>query len=363
MAAIREKIGVFLPNWIGDVVMATPTLRALRRRFPEAELIGVQKPYTAEVLRGTPWLDRSIFFDPAGSQAERGWWSVVWKLRAEGLSKAILLPNSLASGLLAWLGGAGERIGYDRDWRGWLLTQKLAPPVDAAGKFEPISAVDYYLELAKLLACDASDRSLELATTDEDEAAADRAWHELGLPPDGPVIVFNGGGGSGKAAAKDWTAENFADLAREVVQAFPDWHVLMNCGPKERETAARIEQAVAHPRVTSLARFAPEELTLGLTKACIRRSQAMVSTDSGPRHIATAFGLPVVGLFGPIDPRWSDTHDPRAIALVHRVPCQPCGEAVCPLVHNACMRDLPVERVFNAVARHLVRHGERRIAA
>src|SRR5688572_4671063 len=106
MALAREKIGVFLPNWIGDVVMATPTLRALRKRFPEAELIGVQKPYTAEVLRGTPWLDRAIFFDPAGSQAEAGWWSVIWKLRAEGLSKAILLPNSLASGLLAWCGGA-----------------------------------------------------------------------------------------------------------------------------------------------------------------------------------------------------------------------------------------------------------------
>ena len=106
------KIAVFLPNWLGDLVMATPTLRAMRRHFgPQAHLVGILRPYLADVLAGTGWLDELWFFDPRAEDRGLHAWAVARRMRAERFEKAVLLPNSLHVVLVAWLGGA--RSGSD----------------------------------------------------------------------------------------------------------------------------------------------------------------------------------------------------------------------------------------------------------
>src|SRR4051812_20443232 len=87
-----RTIAVFWPNWIGDAVMATPAVRALRRRYPEARLIGVLRPYIAGVLEGAPWLDEQVMLDARGPWARR--WPAAWRLRREGIDLAVLFPNS-----------------------------------------------------------------------------------------------------------------------------------------------------------------------------------------------------------------------------------------------------------------------------
>jgi heptosyltransferase-2 len=124
--------------------------------------------------------------------------------------------------------------------------------------------------------------------------------------------------------------------------------VLVNCGPAERQIARDIVAQSGNPRVVSLADC--EQLPIGLTKACIRRSRMVVSTDSGPRFLGIAFGKPVVTLFGPTDPAATATHYEREISLSLSLDCQPCGERVCPLAHHRCMRDLTVDRVYAAVS-------------
>jgi heptosyltransferase-2 len=111
--------------------------------------------------------------------------------------------------------------------------------------------------------------------------------------------------------------------------------------------------------VTSLAE---EPLSLGLSKACVRRSQLAVTTDSGPRHFAAAFGVPCVTLFGPTDPRWSWNYHPRETVLQQSLPCVPCGKRVCPLRHHACLRDLAPTTVQQVVARELARIGAEKAA-
>src|ERR1700674_295240 len=106
------KIGIFIPNWIGDAAMATPALRALRRHFGEqAELIGILRPYVADVLAGTPWLNEQILYHPKSKNAAEQTWSVLGQLRQRQLDTVILLTNSLRAGVLAWASGARERIG------------------------------------------------------------------------------------------------------------------------------------------------------------------------------------------------------------------------------------------------------------
>src|SRR5262249_6282330 len=125
--AIRDmNIAVFLPNWVGDAVMATPAVRALRRHFPAARLVGVLRPYVAGVLEGAPWLDAQILLDTRGPWSRR-WPAAALALRRHRPDLAILFPNSFRSAIVARLGGCKRRVGYARSARGWLLTDRLAP--------------------------------------------------------------------------------------------------------------------------------------------------------------------------------------------------------------------------------------------
>jgi heptosyltransferase II len=342
------QIGIFLPNWIGDTAMATPALRALRTHFgPQAHLTGVLRPYLADVLAGTRWLDEQVFFNPRGVDRSVRSWPVAKALRARQFDLVVLLTNSLRTGLMAWASGAPLRVGYARYGRGLTLTTRLEPPREGR-RLIPTSAIDAYLKIAYELGCPTESRRLELATLPDDEAAADAVWKKLRLPPGDQVVVLNSGGAFG--AAKHWPAEHFAGLAKRIADR-DKLAVLVNCGPNERDIAADIVGRANHPGVVSLAD--EPRLPVGLTKACIRRSRLLVSTDSGPRFFAVAFGVPVVSLFGPTHPAWSRTYYAREICLQHDVPCGPCMLRTCPHGHHQCMRDLDVDTVHRAVLRQL----------
>jgi heptosyltransferase-2 len=342
------RLGVFLPNWIGDVVMATPALRGLRNHFgPQAHLVGVMRPYVAEVLAGSEWFDDVVTYTKRPGPGECSGRQAIGRLRAAKLDQILLLTNSFRTAWMAWRSGTPERVGYRGEFRSWLLTRRFAMPVNSTSGL-PLATLDAYLQLATSVGCSLEPPRMELATTASDEAAADGVWRRLGLPAPREVVVFNTGGAFG--SAKNWPAEHFAALARRIA-VDRNLSVLVNCGPKERETAREIVDRAGDPRVVSLAD--EQELPIGLTKACVRRARMLVTTDSGPRYLGIAFERPVVTLFGPTDPRLVETHYERETCLSLALDCQPCMERVCPLGHHRCMRDLSVDAVYAAVARHL----------
>ncbi len=352
------KLGVILPNWIGDAAMATPALRALAQHVgPAATMVGIMRPYVAEVLEGTPWLDEQIFYDPKSKDPNQNTWSLVRRLRQLHLDQLVLLPNSLRTGAIAWLSGARERIGYARNGRGLLLTKGLKP-LRTGRAHTPVSAVDYYLELTRAMGCRPLTRTLELATTGDNERAADRVWENLGLTDASKVVALCPAGAFG--AAKHWPVEHFAELGRRIAEA-EACHVLVMCGPAERDTARQIATLAADARVVSLAD--QQNLSIGLSKACVRRSQLVITTDSGPRHLAAGFQIPTVALFGSTDARWSINYNPREIRLREHLPCAPCAKRVCPLGHHRCMRDLAVTRVYGAARQLLHAAGDASRAA
>jgi heptosyltransferase-2 len=340
------RIGVFIPNWIGDAAMCTPTLRALRRKFEQDHLVGIMRPYVADVLAGTPWLDEQILVHPRSKVAAQRSWAVLGAMRRAQFDAVVLLTNSFRTALLSWASGARTRVGYARYGRSPLLTHKLYCPRVGRRRL-PSPVIDAYLQLAYALGCEPESNRLELATLAADETAADAVWEKWNLPPGDQVVILNSSGAYG--AAKLWPSEYFAALARRIATT-KGLAVLVTCGPDERDIARRIVGGAGHPRVVSLA---DEPISIGLTKACIRRSRLMVTTDSGPRLFAVAFDVPVITLFGPTDVAWTRTHYQREICLHHAVPCGPCGRRVCPLSHHDCMRLLSVERVFAAVSSQL----------
>jgi heptosyltransferase-2 len=248
------------------------------------------------------------------------------------------------------LGGAGQRIGYVRDGRGLLLTGKLYPR-RCGGRLLPAPMVASYLALAEAIGCRPEPPRLELATVEAEENLGARIWRDLRLRTDGRVIALNCSGAYG--AAKRWPLEHCGMLARRITTEL-DHDVLVLCGPGEAPVAREIVGHAQSPRVFSLA---DQPLGLAATKACLRRSRLLVSTDSGPRHIAPAFGKPVVTLLGPTLPVWIENPTVRGAMVRLNLDCLGCAKRVCPLGHHRCMRELSPERVFEAVAIVLKQDG------
>ncbi len=347
------RVAVFLPNWIGDVVMATPAVRALRQHFAASELVAVCKPYVADTLAGSPWFAHTVHFDSHGKSEQR-LWAVAKQLRALNADTAVLFPNSLRAAVAARLGGCRTVVGFGRYFRDVLLTKRLYPARDGKGKPRPTPVIDDYNRIVRLLGVPDPGHRMELFTTPADDATAEGTWQRLKLHRHSQVIGLNPGGAFG--SSKHWPTAHFAELARTLADRGAG--VLVLCGPSERETAKQIVTAADRPAVVSMA---DEPLSIGLTKAMVRRLSLLVTTDSGPRHFAAAFDVPVVSLFGPTHIGWTETYFDKAVHVQKAVPCGPCQLRVCPLDHR-CMTTLTPQDVLEAMARLERPRQERRHA-
>ena len=346
------RIAIFLPNWIGDVAMATPALCAIRKHYGStARLIAVARPYVEPVLQGSHYFDEWMIYEPHS----RGKRNLVKRLRQANVDVALLLTNSLSTAFLAWRGGARRRVGFARYWRGAFLTDQLHAP-RRGHAFLPRSAVDHYLEIAQVIGCQTTSQQLELMTTALDEQSADQIWQQSEIMNAEHVVILNTG--SARGSSKSWPLNAFRELALKLVRQ-REIAVLIICGPDERAAVADLVGQAAHPRVIGLQDW---PLSIGLSKACIRRGACVVTTDSGPRHLAAAFGVPSVALFGPTDPRWSDNYHKQEMRLSQQLECAPCARSQCPLSHHRCMRDLSVQRVLAATLHQLDQERRRSCA-
>ena len=171
-------IALFLPNWVGDVVMATPAIRAVRARFPDSRMLAVCRSYVAATLDGAPWFDAVIPFDKGGPSQHRAA-SVIRQLRRERVDAAVLFPNSFRTAAIAALGRCLRRVGFDRYGRGVLLTDKLYPIRGQRGVYTPHPTIDDYNRLVLPLGVSDPGHEMELFTTTADEAAAATPVHEV----------------------------------------------------------------------------------------------------------------------------------------------------------------------------------------
>lgn len=338
--------------------MATPTLAALRAGFPGAELVGLARPVVQQVLHsplGHPaHIDQWILFHKkwlrrSATAASR--LGLIRQLRRERLDAVLLLTNSLWTAAVVKAARVPTIVGYARDGRGVLLTDRLQPPREGR-RYQPISAVDYYLELARWLGCDAEDKRMRLSVDTASQSDASRLWEELQLDPQRPTVVINNN--AANQAARMWPDGHVQHLAKQLVEQ-GNVQVLLHCGPGECERANSTAATLGHPRVVSMGHR--RQLPIGLSKAVLARAAVVVSTDSGARHMAVALDRPVVSLFGPTSPAWTRTYNRPEQMLAVPMDCRTCYRSTCPLGHGRCMRDVSPQDVLRATLFALRQHA------
>ncbi len=341
-----ENIAILLPNWVGDVAMATPALRALRNRFAEARITHVGRALALETLAGGDLADARLSDCSRQRPKLLNFPRQVRRMRRQQFDLAVLLPNSFRSALLCYLGLAQRIAGYDRDGRGWMLTDKLSPPRDEKGRLLPTPTIDYYGVLAEILGAKLESRRMSLPVTNVGEAAAEALLQSAGVDRSGPVVMLNPGASFG--ASKLWPAESYAALADALIER-RGAQVIINAAPAERVVAGQVAHAMAGKAAINLTEC---DNTITLLKSLMRRCLLLITNDTGARHIAAAMGIGVVTIFGSSDPAWSRIDYPRERIVRVEVPCGPCQRKKCPLPagpeYHQCMTAVAPEMVLEA---------------
>ncbi len=297
--------------------MSLPALEAIRAHFPKAQITVLAKPWVADLYA------RESFADDVMLYTGESRWQTARRLRARHFDCAILLQNAFDAALIAWLAGIPNRIGYNRDGRGFLLTR--AVPVPKPGEIQRHERF-YYLEMlrrAGLIEAMPECEAIRL------HAPADAVRKRMiGVSP-----------GAAYGTAKRWLPERFAEAASALAEKRGASIALFG-SKDERALCEEIagmlngRAVVNYAGETSLAQF------IELAAGC----EVFLTNDSGGMHIASALGIPTVAIFGATDDTTTGPTGPLARVVREPVDCSPCLLRQCPIDHR-CMTRVSADRV------------------
>ncbi|MBC8377926.1 MAG: lipopolysaccharide heptosyltransferase II, partial [Planctomycetes bacterium] len=278
---------------------------------------------------------------------EKSFWKNVKQLRAGHFDTAIILKNSFGSALALWLAGIGRRVGYAREGRSFLLTDRVNPLRNEDGAFQPTPMIDYYLKIAETLGSHIDNKKTKLSIRPEDTEAVLEILPQL-KSLTGPLVIIVPGGAFGPS--KLWPIERYAQLADKLYDVYHAT-VILSVAPIKEEV--RIAESICKVAVSEPVNLGTFSLSGGQLKALYELSDLVITNDTGPRHIAIALDKPVVSLFGPNNPEWTQTGHDKEIQIIGRAPCVPCEKPVCRQSQHLCMESISVEEVFESAANFL----------
>ena len=328
-----RRIMIRSTNWIGDAVMTTPAMRVVREKFPKAEIVVVANPLVAQLFEFHPWCDRVLVYDKKGRhKGLRGLLDFAAELRNERFDLAILFQNAIEAAVLAVFARIPKRAGYRTDGRGFLLTHGVA-----VGEAERrLHHTDYYLLILARLGLRGENLGLHLESTVEE---LERARQTLG---EGCWIAINPGAAYG--SAKRWIPSRFAEVADRLAEKYQA-RILLTGGPGEVEIGRDIAAAAGCSPLNLIGQTSVREM-MALLAGC----RLMVTNDSGPMHVAAAYGVPLVAVFGPTDHTTTSPLTDNFRIVRKEVDCAPCLLRQCPTDHR-CMEAITVDDVLSAVER------------
>ena len=342
-----KRVLVRAPNWIGDAVMCEPALRGLRSLFPQAELTLLAKGAVAELFAGYAGLNRVCVYDDKGAHAGlAGKWTLAGTLRQHRFDLAVLFQNAFEAAFLTWLGGIPRRYGYVTDGRAIFLTDPVAVP----GPHSRAHQVEYYWNMLRPLGLSADPSFPQLIVSPEEEQKMNERLVSSGVAQSDLVIGINPGSTYG--SAKRWLPDRFAEVARRLAARLSDEEKMCTAvvilGAKGEELLGKDVAARIQGRSVVLSGATTIRELMAVTKRC----RLLVTNDTGPMHIAAAFGVPVVAVFGPTD--WRTTAPYRQEQAVVREPvdCAPCLLRECPIDHR-CMTRVSVDRVYDTAVKQM----------
>jgi len=335
-----QRIAVRCPNWVGDLVMCTPALRSIRRRFPGARITVLVKPSLRQVIEELPFFDEIIEYEPKGrDRGLKNYFQFIRKLKQRRFDLGIIMPHSFSSALVFFLARLSERVGYNRNVRGWMLTRRVAPFTER-GKIVPVNMVGLYLEMVKTIGCSAANGRVELKTSASAEQWADAFLPQQGIAASDFMVVIIPGATFG--SSKCWPDSSFAAAADALISRY-NARIFIVPGPGEKDIARSIAQKMRHAPID----LGEQVLPLDRLMVLIRRCSLLLTNDTGPRHFGVAFDKPVIVLMGPTDPRYTDYGLDKTVILRVNADCAPCHLKTCPSDHR-CMNLITPQKVLTA---------------
>lgn len=330
------------PNWIGDAVMCEPAIKGLKRIVPQARVSLLVKPGVAELFECHPDVDRIIVYDDKGRHAGlSGKWTLANELRRAGFDFALLFQNAFEAALLAFAAGIPRRYGYATDGRSMLLSDPVAKPDPRAS----VHQVAYYWNLLRPLGLTGEPPAPRLFMTNEEEPLMAARLAQSGLSETDLLIGINPGSTYG--GAKRWLPDRFAEVANHLCQSLAESQgrpaSVAILGAKGEESLGR---EIAG-RLTARSAVLSGATTIRELMAVLKRCALLLTNDTGPMHIAAAFQVPIVTVFGPTDWRTTSPYGVKHAVVRQPVDCAPCLLRECPIDHR-CMTRVGVDQVYEA---------------
>ena len=337
-----SQIVVRAPNWIGDAVMSTPALMDLRENYPNACITLWARPNIAELLRDHPSIDQVLVYDYQGRHSgSSGKIRLIQSLRSHSFQVAVLFQNAFEAALLTFLARIPERWGYATDGRTFLLTKS----VPVAEKKNAVHQVQYFQSLIQAVAGETTSRKLQLVASDAEEHLVNERFPELIMSNGDVLIGINPGSVYG--TAKRWLPDRFAELTNRVIE-----QIQQTVGAEAKIKCVLVGGSSEEPLARTMATFFDIEPIVLSGKTSLReliiiikRCSLFITNDTGPMHIAAAFNVPMVAVFGSTDPHHTSPFGAEDSIIRSPVGCSPCFLRCCPIDHR-CMTQVSVQQAY-----------------
>lgn len=335
-----KRILIVRTDRLGDVLLSTPAIKALRDAYPSAYIAMMVSAHAVDLIEGNPYLDEVIVFNKQTN--EKGAWGAfrcAVHLRSKKFDVCFILHPTVRVHVLMYLAAIPRRIGYDRKC-GFLLTDRIVHDKQAGEKHES----EYALDLLRYAGIEPGDNKPFMPIREESEAWVEKEFQKAGILRTDKLLAIHP---AASCRSKLWPEENFAKVCDTLIER-AGFKVVIVAGPEDAGIAVRIRNKMRHPAVTFAGKASLSQLA-----SILKRCRLFISNDSGPVHIASALGIPVVVIFGrnqkglsPV--RWGPLGEGN-IVLHKNVGCVEC------LAHNcikdfACIKAVTPDEVIKVVA-------------
>lgn len=311
-----RSIAVMPPNWLGDVVMAQPAMRAIALAYPDAEIVMQGRPWLADLL---PFLN----LPQARYQDESLACDAVFVFR-----------NSFHSAWQAWRSGSQHRYGFRHEWRGWLLNHAFTPNLDMQTEHHR----EYFLDLVEQAGITVGEREVSMLAEAQEIESGKSLLQQHGLDAEKTVCIAPGAQFGG---AKRYPSESYATVIQGLV--YQGWQPLILGTEAEREIGE-----VCLNGIDTVSWNAAGETRLREALQMIAASRLMLCNDSGLMHVAAGLGRPTVGVFGATSPGRTAPSGQHIRLLYEPAECSPCLARECSVEGQPCMQNVTPEMVLKA---------------
>lgn len=309
-----KRVLIVRTDRLGDVVLSTPVIQALREAWPDSYIAVMVSPQARDIVEGNPYLDEVIVFDKNRSRGLIGAVKFSIRLRKEMFDIALVLHPLTRVHIILWLAGIKKRVGFNRK-AGFLLTSRIPHKKQLGAKHE----IEYNFDVLRAAGIEPGKKGLFVPVRPDDKLRVGRLLAENGIGSKDDYVVIHP---AASCPSKRWPAERFAKAADGIIEKFHKKIVIV-AGANDGQFGQAAREAMDNEALDLSG-----DLSVGELAALLAGAKLLVSNDSGPVHIAAALGVPVVAIFGRSQPglsfrRWGPVGENNVI-LHKDVGCLKC---------------------------------------